>query len=336
MNSVSENASKRDYRFDNLKGLLIILVVVGHFLLPLAETRFVTSTIHTIYFFHMPAFVLISGYFAKGIVKNGEIQWKKILRVLVLFIVFKLIVYIPEGLVAGHFSRGTELLHESGAPWYLWALFIWYLTVPLLDKLHDKKIIVIVISCVFAVVIFGRYLVDAGDLLSLDRVIGFYPFFVAGYYIDKSMIEDFSKSKAKLWTGITTIILLVILFIGFKEFFYDYRLVEYGVQYSRYSSDVYGYAWLINIIWFAGSIFVSIGLFSFMKNQKIPILTVLGQNTLPVYIIHRPIRDLCQYFGLNNLIDSNSKVQVIILIILSALLAVLIGLAAEWYNRVRP
>ena len=44
-----------------------MLVVIGHFLLPMERTRFVGSLIHIIYLFHMPMFALISGYFAKSV-----------------------------------------------------------------------------------------------------------------------------------------------------------------------------------------------------------------------------------------------------------------------------
>ena len=56
---------KRDYRIDNTKGILIILVVIGHFLLPVASTRFTTNSLYLIYTFHMPCFIFISGYLAK-------------------------------------------------------------------------------------------------------------------------------------------------------------------------------------------------------------------------------------------------------------------------------
>jgi len=63
---------ERDHYFDNVKGALIMLVVIGHFLLPMERTRFVGSLIHIIYLFHMPMFALISGYFAKhpGCLRN--------------------------------------------------------------------------------------------------------------------------------------------------------------------------------------------------------------------------------------------------------------------------
>ena len=53
----------REYKFDNLKILLILLVVLGHIIEPFYKL----NTLYLIiYAFHMPVFVYISGYFAKG------------------------------------------------------------------------------------------------------------------------------------------------------------------------------------------------------------------------------------------------------------------------------
>ena len=57
----------RDARFDTLKGFLILSVVFGHF--------FTHDAVHgasslamanLIYFFHMPLFVFVSGYFTNN------------------------------------------------------------------------------------------------------------------------------------------------------------------------------------------------------------------------------------------------------------------------------
>ena len=56
--------SQRDARFDNLKGILIFLVVFGH-LLELVGGPAAAWLYRLIYSFHMPAFVFCSGWFAQ-------------------------------------------------------------------------------------------------------------------------------------------------------------------------------------------------------------------------------------------------------------------------------
>ena len=62
---------QRSYYFDNGKFFLIVLVVLGTFDHNLQEDVDTNALYNTIYTFHMPAFILISGYFAKGIFDKG-------------------------------------------------------------------------------------------------------------------------------------------------------------------------------------------------------------------------------------------------------------------------
>ena len=62
MNS-TEQRNNRIFALDNIKGILIILVVFAHILKNKAEAD---PIVIGIYFFHMPAFIFLSGYFSKG------------------------------------------------------------------------------------------------------------------------------------------------------------------------------------------------------------------------------------------------------------------------------
>ena len=56
----------RDNRLDTLKGLLIILVIMGHVITSLDNANRVNHAVMgLIYIFHMPLFILISGYLTR-------------------------------------------------------------------------------------------------------------------------------------------------------------------------------------------------------------------------------------------------------------------------------
>ena len=58
----------RDPYFDNAKLLLIFLVIFGHLIQPFVEDYSqIEDLYYLIYTFHMPGFILISGYFSKNI-----------------------------------------------------------------------------------------------------------------------------------------------------------------------------------------------------------------------------------------------------------------------------
>ena len=67
----------RDYHVDNIKGILIFLVVCGHLLSTLQDmdSTFAIGVRTLIYFFHMPGFIFMSGYLAKGFLKK---EYKRI------------------------------------------------------------------------------------------------------------------------------------------------------------------------------------------------------------------------------------------------------------------
>ena len=89
---------ERDYFFDNLKAVLIFLVVLGHFLLPIHGESVLVVVKRLIYVFHMPLFVFVSGYFAKKIYKNGQYNFKKILYLIKAYIIFVIAIQIVYAL----------------------------------------------------------------------------------------------------------------------------------------------------------------------------------------------------------------------------------------------
>ena len=80
----------RDYHVDNIKGVLIILVVCGHLLSYLQDmnSTFAIGVRTFIYFFHMPGFIFMSGYLAKGFLKK-EYKGEKLLSYAWLYLLFK-------------------------------------------------------------------------------------------------------------------------------------------------------------------------------------------------------------------------------------------------------
>ena len=78
---------KRIYELDNLKAILIFLVVLGHLLISFTHDTCETAKYLSsfIYSFHMPLFIIISGYFSKK-----EITKAYILKLLLIFIIMNI------------------------------------------------------------------------------------------------------------------------------------------------------------------------------------------------------------------------------------------------------
>ncbi|HWI42764.1 MAG TPA: acyltransferase family protein [Nocardioides sp.] len=167
-------ASSRDPWLDNAKMALVLLVVVGHSwaLLPSDSTGH--QLYDFLYLWHMPAFVLISGYLSRGFVYDGRRFWQLVRTLLVPYLVFE------AALAAFRVYVGGEQLRDLWADphfplWYLLALCVWRLLVPIFRPLPGALLVAVGISLVGGFV--GG---DAARMLDLARILGFLPFFVVG------------------------------------------------------------------------------------------------------------------------------------------------------------
>lgn len=237
----------RDLRMDNAKGILIMLVVIGHFLLPLqGRTRVCTNLFYEIYVFHMGAFSFISGLFSRNIYIGKDkksFNYRHLFKTLWLYVIFEIIVFFSEIPAYGRTFVWPDLFHEEGAPWYLLALFIWYLFIPLWAFLKERIfksswmtfILILVLS------LAGGYIKGLRDFMSLERIIAFAPFFYAGYFFGTERMELFISgeypSRCKtLWYVIEVIAVFSVLAIAL--FMYDHLLpyhdAVFGVWYERF------------------------------------------------------------------------------------------------------
>ncbi len=84
-------AKKRDAFFDNAKYLAIVLVAVAHSWVPVMDgSRAARALYMVVYTFHMPAFILISGYFSRSFDLSPPAKVKRLVTgVAVPYVVFE-------------------------------------------------------------------------------------------------------------------------------------------------------------------------------------------------------------------------------------------------------
>lgn len=117
---------ERNAFFDNAKFILIFLVVFGHMIQPFTDGSTTINTLYMwIYTFHMPAFILLAGFFAKG---SGNISYilNLIKKLLVPYLIFQLI-YTGYYFIIGKSGWQNDLFHPQWALWFLFSLFCWHL-----------------------------------------------------------------------------------------------------------------------------------------------------------------------------------------------------------------
>src|SRR5690625_7801367 len=114
---------KRLAYFDNAKLLLIFLVVFGHLIQPFTGDSKSVQTLYTwIYTFHMPAFIFLAGFFAKG---SGNIQYiiKLAKRLIIPYLIFQ-VMYTGYYFYIGKCNWLTDhIFYTNCSLWCLFSLF---------------------------------------------------------------------------------------------------------------------------------------------------------------------------------------------------------------------
>lgn len=164
---MEKRGGERIALFDNIKGILIILVVLGHIAHPIHNENPVLSAVFDIiYLFHMPLFVFMSGLFAKGAYRGGKLNVDRILSFLVLGFGFQ----VALALVNGAALTPARILSFTSAPWYLVSMACWYALAPALSHLGPQRGLALALA---ASLLWGMVDLSSG-LLAISRTIAFF------------------------------------------------------------------------------------------------------------------------------------------------------------------
>jgi fucose 4-O-acetylase-like acetyltransferase len=176
----SERTRTRDPWLDNTKMTLVTLVVVGHFWGVLERTPLDEWMYDFLYFWHIPAFVLISGYLSRSMAWDRRHLVGLVTTLVVPYLIFEPALYFFRYALDDH-EGGLLWLHPHWAMWYLPVLFFWRLFTPVL-RLHWLWIpLSVVISLVGG-------LWD-GQIFYFSRVLGLLPFFVLGLHLTPERLK---------------------------------------------------------------------------------------------------------------------------------------------------
>lgn len=193
----------RDISLDTLKGFLILLVILGHLIGSLSTLE--GAIWNWIYTFHMPLFVLISGYFSR----RDKLKLSSIIKPLLVFQFINALLLLALG---KSFSV-SFLLVPYWTLWYLLSLVFWRIILRYTpQRILNKPYLLLSLTFVGALFI-GTFL-PHGRIFSIQRTISFLPFFLMGYYFKENLI------KQTLWSKKISLLFMIVvsLFITFIWF----------------------------------------------------------------------------------------------------------------------
>ncbi|RYL94432.1 acyltransferase family protein [Sporolactobacillus sp. Y61] len=293
-------SKKRSSYFDNAKFFLILLVVFGHSLTQLKSNISVVDSLYTfIFIFHMPAFILISGFFSKHFNKPGYVRHVA-RHTLIPYFIFQLlysIFYYATG-YEDHFTFSLVTPHWT--LWFLISMLFWKLMVIPFSRLGRFGLPVAVL-----VGISAGFFDGIGTEFSASRTLAFFPFFYLGYLLKS---ENFRALLRFRWSRPLGVLTLAALYAA-THFVFPKALQDWVLFDSSYHT--FGFSALsggLTRLSMYGITCIAILAFMMLIPRRKMSFTPLGKNTLYIYLLHgffiklvvllpvyEKIKDLYQY-----------------------------------------
>lgn len=276
-----QEIKNRVEKWDNVKFVLIFFVVLGHLSDLYIDKSGVCKTIsYFIYSFHMPAFIFVSGLFSKKTVQNK--RYDKIAPFLVLHLVLKAALSISDGFLYGKMS--FSLFDNPGLPWYVLALFVFYLLTILFRKI--SPVYVLAVSLLLSCIVGYDFKIDS--MLSLSRIIVFYPFFYLGYLCDPSKLEKVtSKPIVKIVSAVVLVAFAGLVVLKLADIYYLRFLFVGKVGYKSLSEELAVYGGLFRLGWYVVAGIISFCVIALVP-RKLPtgIIARFGSRSIQTYSLH--------------------------------------------------
>ena len=260
---------------DALRGLLILIVILGHSLQHGDYENRLSWNI--IYSFHMAAFFVISGYVGyKESYKMSSLIGKA-RQLLLPFISWTIIETLISG--AGFLRIGNVLLHPDTSYWFVYVLFIilsvFFLMVTISKKmgLNDNCLLLGWVILLILVMVVTEFRLFGFQFISL-----YFGFYVLGYLLRKYWIQF----------ALSHIVILGVIWLVLAFFWRMHAVpasLQWATSYIPSSLLTYGYRYITAFI---GSLFFIGFAMKCMNidNATIRLLSYLGKISLGIYIIH--------------------------------------------------
>lgn len=266
----------RDHYFDNAKFGLMLVVVFGHVFRQLfSDGGFYRPAYIWIYLFHMPAFVLVSGYFSKASMLDARRVERAIRTLLVPYLIFEA---INTWFFYELFSRDDlsfTLLSPSWRMWFILSLFLWRVLMPYVLQMRYP------LASITAIAVLAGYMPNIGGFLSLSRTLGMFPFFILGYQLKQ---HHFVWLRKPLVRVVSVLVLVATGLIVWQWTDFDPAWTWFRFPYSAFGWDGWTVGWT-RLAASGGALIVGGAFLSLMPARK-GWYTSLGTRTLYAYILH--------------------------------------------------
>lgn len=307
---------KRDPLLDNARAILITLVVIGHVLEQL-NSEFGDTVYLWIYSFHMPAFVVITGFLARSF-KGEPRQYERMISSLLL----PLFIFQAYQMTVSVAVQGKDFNLNVWKPgwtlWFLVALIIWRLLIPFFRLVRFPLLIAVVISVLAP-------LDDGTDyFLAWGRVLSFLPFFVLGMQLRPRHLE-LLRSRAM---RIAAIPIFIASFIAAMKLngYISPRVLHMSRSYEDIDIPALE-GTIMRLVLLLAAVVLTFALLALVPRGQYW-WTSIGKNSLSVYLFHAAL--LYPLRGTDYLSDFAALGKVLVMF---GAVAVTILTSREWFVR---
>lgn len=317
------NHTQRNPTLDNVKFLMIFFVVFAHAIGPFIYTfPSLKRVFSSIYSFHMPVFIIISGMLSRDIFSRDHFE--KLLRSLIIpFIVFSIIYEASHFILFNETSKYLRLHIPYWLLWYLPSLFFWRLILPFMRRVPQF----LLVSILGAVAI--GFVPDVHQLYGISRTIYFWPFFLLGYKLTPALFEN--KVWKKIPKYIWAILILGILSQTWLSWDISHKFLYGNLPFGEFNIDAPTAA-IIQILVLITSAIISLAVIGLVP-ERLPYISNWKTNTLSIYLWHGIAINIVIAIGLKDVMKTWSLSTVSLMILIFSITLVIL-LSSQFISRI--
>lgn len=295
MDKVVTKNLNRNELLDIIKGVAIIFVVLGHCIQYGSGSKYLggllffdNTVFKIIYSFHMPLFMLVSGYLFN--ISACRHSFKNVLLSRFTTLIIPIFVWAGGTIVLKSIISNTDITFfyfiktylktSLTTLWFLWAIFFCSLVVLFVRKLFNDSIYVYILGFILTFFI--------PDVSNLQLYKFMYPFFVLAYFYRKN--ENYikpwvSKQKVSILLFILSLMFItMMIFYNYDSYIYTsgYYVLNKNIM-RQFLIDIYRL--LVGLI---GSILIILiikTLYNKINNAFFVAVSKIGICSLGIYII---------------------------------------------------